>query len=124
MPTDKITEMLGLVMNELTPREMYAFQQMMEDVVREAEYPQLVVGTDDDGATVLLDPDTGEEVSLISVDVSYRWTSPERINAFEEEDSVVYFNYDGSGEFNGFVYLSEDTLQPVRLPEGWVEETL
>lgn len=121
MADTKISDMIERLQAELTPREIYTLQQGLEGVARFAEYPRLTIGVGSDGSPMLLDPDTEQPTGFAVIDVAYRWTEPTDI-LFDEGSVIV--SYDGSGDYEGFVYLSDATGLPVRLPEGWEEVTL
>lgn len=125
------------------PEAVRTLFQQFEGIVRDADYPQLIVEkrNDPDGCEghesldgahmgettycdgacnptkVLLDPYTREETGVIAEDVSTRWTYDEDPDV---EDGVVSFNFEG-GDFESLVYLSTATERPVCLPDGWEE---
>lgn len=69
----------------------------------------------------VINPLTGRDDTLIAVDSSTRETEldDEGIN---DKQGVIHFEYGGSGDYNGVMYLTASDRMPVRLPEGWTEQ--
>jgi hypothetical protein len=104
------------------PAAAFHLRDDLVDVIREAAYPALVVGTvldelEDSGTRVaLIDPYTGDEVHTITaVDVAERWTESQSVD--HGEKAICIPHPDGA-DCHGLVYLNEDN-QPVSLPAGW-----
>lgn len=104
------------------PAAAFHLRDDLLDVIREADYPELVVGTvpdeweDGRDRPALLDPRTGEEVlAITAVDVSERWTETEDIDL---DGKVVRITHPSAADYEDLVYL-DDNNQPVRLPEDW-----
>ncbi|GAA1491580.1 hypothetical protein [Brachybacterium sacelli] len=78
---------------------------------------------DDEGEwieTAVLNPRTGEEDSLVVVDVSQRFTSAEAID-FDADTRILHLDYDDLADHDGLLYVTESDTLPVSLPEGWRE---
>lgn len=102
------------------PRAGHALWESMRGDVEAGEYPELQIGQDEDGNTVLLDPDTGEQTHLIVEDTAFRWNRSDELDAAAK---AVVISYDGTGDYETLLYRSGATQEPVRLPEGWTEES-
>lgn len=113
---------------QVDPAEGYATYQGFEHEVKNAEYPRLrfrpANPDDEESYASFIDPYTGDECTIRAIDVSVRWTSHDGFELGAEidpESPEVEFDYYGSADYEGLVYESEHSDNPVRLPEGWSE---
>lgn len=96
-------------------RALRLWERMQTDLTF-AEYPQLLVGTDEQGHPRFLDPYTDEPTLLVMEDTSFRHTKADPLHPDEQ---TVRFEFDDATDYESFVYRSSATNRPVSLPDDW-----
>lgn len=103
------------------------FRDRVTSIVRNTEYPALVVEEiTDDGETYdgMRCPWCGTDVAnadeLVALDENDRITTF-AADDFDWERHSVTTIYDGIGQFDGLAYVHIECYRPVSLPDGWTE---
>lgn len=68
-------------------------------------------------SVILIDPYTDQPTTLISVDVSDRWTYEDEPG--ERDGSTVRFDWDERADYHDYVLLADGSNLPVSLPDEW-----
>lgn len=109
------------LLSELTPDEMLTLHYILLGRLSDLEWPQLVETTTESGSLVWrcprCDAETDPVEAICAVDVAERWTSP-----YDYADGKLFFNYEGSGEYDPLFYACQACDKPVRPPSNVTEE--